>query len=304
MQLKTKSELSKWLFWTPLKFAIVSFLLGTLAVGLVSYVLGYILTIQGTQIVLETLVVVAFIYSLVYLYKKLPQTKMTQRAFIELHNSQTILSSALLLITGILLIRYHLSLITKLITLNQTHAFLSLLIISLILIFVLYIMGVLFANFYAKVHRIKMMNIPTWKIILSIPFGFTALWVPGYILPDSSKKSNDGIAQSDWQKSITNWIIKNSKNTAIAFIIITLCTLYIGTKPVLLTFIFALICGIWALQAGIKKFTKNISTRYSTFAVIINIVMIITMFALSVYTTRTSHNVISNTHEVITIQEH
>lgn len=147
-----------------------------------------------------------------------------------------------------------------------------------------------------------MMKIPTWKIILSIPFGFTALWVPGYILPDSTKKSNEGIAQSDWQKSITNWIVKGTKNTAIAFIIITLCNLYLGIKPILLTFIFALICGIWALQIGTKKFLKNIGARYSTLAVAINIVTILIMLTLSIYTTNTPSQTITTIYDDTTIQ--
>ena len=298
------SKLSIWTFWSPLKFALTTTLL--LIVTMLIYGLG--LNIIGIKTVpplthLSALSCIVFIIGAALQIRALPHDKITQRSFIEIQNAQTVLTSRFFVFSWVLLIKFQHAIILHTISLSQTHPLLTIFLFLIFLLFYMYMIGILIANIYAKISRMHTMNIPMWKVCLSIPFGFTALWVPGYILHDTDKKSSTSISQSKWYTSMTNWIVARPTRTAVAFTIMTLCWLYSGTKPVLLTFIFALICGIWAIQTTPKKFIKNIGSKYSTFAVIVNWAIILTLALYSTTVSHTTQNVeinINETHEIIT----
>ena len=109
-----------------------------------------------------------------------------------------------------------------------------------------------------------------------MPFGFSALWTPGYIL-NTNDKTNSISVKSNWYKKITDKIITHQPVLIAVFSVITMLSGFIyGLNSTLLTFTLALIFGIWTLNTGTKKFLNNIGGKYANWATIINIVLIIT----------------------------
>jgi hypothetical protein len=135
-------------------------------------------------------------------------------------------------------------------------------------------------------------NIPTWKIILSIPFGFSALWVPGYLLNTKQIKNPSQKINSKWYNRVINWTTSNQLNTISMFVFITIISsFFAGLNAMLLTFIFALIFGIWVLQIGAKTFEKNIAKKYSSVAIITNIALIIIFSCFYIFAPQPSQNI-------------
>ena len=133
------------------------------------------------------------------------------------------------------------------------------------------------------------MGIPTWKIILSVPFGFSALWTPGYILEANTTKTPGQQISCSWYTRLQNWILSNQTNINISYIVVIfISSLFFGSYSALLTFCLAIIFGIWAIQVGAKKFIKNIGGTYATTAIIINIALITVFTCFSLFVSPTS----------------
>jgi hypothetical protein len=162
--------------------------------------------------------------------------------------------------------------------------------------------GLYITNLYAKILRIQQFQIPLWKIILSIPFGFSALWIPGYLLSTKPEKNISLPIKHKWYSKLIKWTISDNINTISMFVFITaLSGFFIGFEPMLLTFTLTLIFGIWTLKIGSKKFEYKIKNKYSTVAVIINIIFI-TIFAMMYTTSKPSNIQINITDTQITTQ--
>lgn len=276
MKKTIQTKLSTWLFWAPAKFAVLSFLATTIITFVYSLIANYIspnTPINPTP--LMGLLSLTFIGCIIYSVYSLPRLKMDRASFISIHNPQTIIMSVLFLVTSYALLNNAQKLMFQLLTTptQSPSLFITLVAIAITL---LYITGISISNAYAKYQRIRAMNIPLWKIICSVPFGFSALWTPGYMLETSKHGTPAQPIHSKWYTCLQNWILSKQSNTIISYITITLLSaFFFGFTPVLLTFCLALIFGIWVLNTGLKKFTKEISGRYSTMAVIINIALII-----------------------------
>ena len=52
----------------------------------------------------------------------------------------------------------------------------------------------------------------------------------------------------------------------------------------LLTLMYSLIFGIWLVQIGVKKFTKQINNAYANMAIISNILLIIILLTIKIST--------------------
>lgn len=293
MTLKQYSKLSTWTLWSPLKFA-------TIALGLMlTSAFIYILisnAVYGPNFIPRTplliITIITLIGAIAIQIYNLPRETMDRKSFLLTHNIQTIILSILFLDSSYMIARHAQQIIFNLLIM-ETHTS-SIFIITLLAsaLFYLYLMGILVANTYAKYRRIRAMGIPAWKIIFSIPFGFSALWVPGYILDYTNTKNATVQSTSKTLTSITNRIYSSTTNTIATFIFITLVSGFVfGFNSVLLTFTLTLIFGIWALQIGTKNFTKNTSGKYATFAVIFNIVLITVILAFHIFVPTTTQNV-------------
>lgn len=272
------SKLSTWLLWGPLRFSVICLCLMivfTLGSSLLSN-----LFMDGIQTISQTPLFISltfsFIISIYILIKKLPNIKMDRHSFISIYNSQIFLSFILFSLTTYLLLSHQQEIMFQLMILDSKYSGSLLCILILLSLYLLYMTGIYITNIYVKFLRIQQFKIPFWKIVLSIPFGFSALWIPGYLLDTKTEKNTSVPTKSKWYSKVMNWTLQNNINTISMFVFITILSgFFIGLAPALLTLTFALMFGIWTLQIGSTKFEKQIAQKYSTVAVIINIIMII-----------------------------
>ena len=275
MQNTKHATLSSWLLWAPLRFAVISLglMLGTtLLYNAIATRIYTASPIPQTPIVILLTLSIAFAATL--LIRRLPCEKMDRNNFIRIHNAQTFILSITLIVSSIILFMNPDKFMLQLLWL-ETHASLSFLILAIIAaIFYMYLLGLLISNIYAKYLRTRDMDIPAWKVICSMPFGFSMLWSAGYLMntkPVTKKSKSD-----NWYSRITNWVLAKQSNTILSFICITLLSgFFFGFRSILLTFALALVYGIWALQVGAKTLSKDISHRYTNTAIIINIILLV-----------------------------
>lgn len=286
MKPNAQSKLSTWLLWAPIKFALISFFATTIIAFVYSFIAGYVspdTPLSTTPLMI--LVTVAIILCIAYSVYSLPRIKMDRSSFIAIHNAQTLIMTALFVFISYILTRNAQSLMLQLFVLETQSSLTFFLAIIALALSLLYITGISVANAYAKYQRIRAMGIPMWKVILSVPFGFSALWTPGYILETNTTKTPGQQISCSWYARLQNWILGKQTNINTSYVVVTfISSFFFGSYSVLLTFCLAIMFGIWALQVGVKKFTKNIGGTYATTAVILNIALIIifTCFALFV----------------------
>lgn len=276
------SKLSTWLFGAPLRFALSTFFAVTLTGILYIIISGLVFSStpipQGALAILTPLVILYCIY---LTERKLPRNKLDQASFVMIHNAQTVLGAFLFIISSYIIIRNINKVAFKLMLLEGQSTPLFILTLTLFTIFLLYILGILITNFFAKFRRIQSFNIPTWKIIFSLPFGFSALWIPGYMLNNTPKPETCISTKVTWYKKLTTHVLSNPTNTIITFIPVTLISGFLfGLYGILLALTFLLIFGIWILKIDQKKFIKNIGGLYASISVIVNIVLIITTICM------------------------
>jgi hypothetical protein len=271
------SKLSTWILWAPIKFSIITFICLTIVGLLYTFITAkiYAPAPTPTQPIIW-LCTITFIGCIAHMFYKLPRINFDRASFVATHNSQMLITSIFFILLTYIVINNATEIVLQLILLETKSQPTFVLLISAIAIFILYIFGILFSNIYAKIRRIQALNIPTWKIVCSMPFGFSALWTPGYILNTNDKTNNISI-KLNWYKKLTDKIITHQSVLIAVFSVITMLSGFIyGLNSILLTFTLALIFGIWALNTGTKKFLNNIGGKYANWAIIINIVLIIT----------------------------
>lgn len=265
--------LRSWLLGTPIFFTITSFLLMVLVTIIAGLILPETsLTITTVGILISISTIVSAIISL----RRLPGHKMDRASFINIHNAQSfiiIAASLLSLIMAMYLTSIKFWFFTMLQT--QSGAIISMILAIILVLVSLYTTGVVLCNFWAKFWRGINMKIPAWKIILSIPFGFAMMWIPGYFISSNTPKTPTVPTSYTWYKKLTDWVMSSPRNCGIMFsTLVLLSGLATGFSSVLMTFTFAMLFAIWILQIGTKKFEKNIGGTYATIAVTVNIIMI------------------------------
>lgn len=301
-------KLSIWTFWSPLKFAAISFGIMITTAFIYSLIAGAIYApAQVPQTPLLTLLLIGFVGAIAIQIKQLPREKMDRTSFVAIHNIQTILLSVLFIVSSYMLARHAQQIMFYLLVMETHMSATFLITLTASLLFYLYLLGLLFANIYAKFRRARELNIPTWKIICSMPFGFSALWVPGYILDTGTAKTATFAPKSKHLNSATKWVISRPAHTIATFVLITVLSgFFFGFNAVLLTFSLALIFGIWVLQTGTKTFHKNIPDKYSTITVIFNIVLLVLFIGFHTFIPTTTQEVqinISDTEIIETPQQ-
>ena len=294
------TTLLTWLLKTPFKFALISFITSILAVIIFSLIFSNNTTSATPLYILLT---IAFAISTYFTVRSLPKIKMDRPSFVAIHSAQTLLG--FLLFTTLIYILTHnqQTLMFRLMTFDSSHPNIFMFIVVLISLYLLFLLGTAVVNFYIKICRIQQFNIPTWKIIFSFPFGFSMLWVPGYLLDTKPVKTPSQEIKSKTYSKIINWVLTNNINTVFAFIFITLLSgFFVGMAPMLLTFILAIIFGLWSTQTGAKKFEKQMNKTYSTIAVIINIAMIIAISCFYLFAPQPNVHINISDTTIITTQ--
>ena len=304
MSTEKAPKLSTWLLWAPLKFSVISFLGLTVTTFIYTLFTNLVLktpVMPRTPLtILLILVIVACTYQTLC---KIPKFKMDQRSFIGITNAQTTIAAVAFSISAYFIFKYAQQILLHLVILESKTSIGLLLIGLTATIFCLYLIGLLLCGVYAKYLRARELGIPAWKVICSMPLGFAAMWIPGYVFKeDNSKKSSIQI-NSKWYNRLLDWIVASKTNAIASFVIITLATIFfLGLNSALLTFILALIFGIWSLQIGTQKFLKNMGKTYSNIIVTINIILVALLIVFSTMAPPVTKKVQLNISDIETTQ--
>ena len=272
--------LKTWFFRKPLIFALTSFLFITLTTWIVSALLP---PTETTIKIISRTTIFIILFCIYLMFRKTNIKKVDRYSFVALTNLQSILFGILSIVMGIVL--YNIATIQTWFLLNLqtgTNITTTTIILVLSVIVSLFLLATITINAAFKILRIKSMNIPTWKIILSLPFGFTMLWIPGYFLPENNEHNKLISIKSKRYETFNKWLISTPINAVFAFIFFR--TLYImlsGIASLLLTLSFAMIFAIWKSQIGTKQFESNIGKSYANTAIIINIAICIYIFIIT-----------------------
>lgn len=295
---ENKSQcLMSWILWRPLKFALT--LLGLGIAVMIPYEIVSA-TIGGATALatLGILSIVAIVFATYLLFHHLPHDNLDRYSFVALENAQAYVL-ALAVFVAMLAIMQAQSFLISLAMMGTAGNVIFVLLAAVMFVAYAYLVGLSLANVYAKFRRGRAMNIPTWKIICSIPFGFNLIWIPGYILPDEKAPKTPVIPiHASWYKKLTNWIVSRPSRTILAFAILTLFTGFMfGIQTIFWTCAAILLFAIWVSGVGAKRFCKNIGGTYATVAVVLNIIMIL---AISVITYRQISQISENVTITVT----
>lgn len=263
---ENKSQcLMSWILWRPLKFALMLLGLG-IAVMIPYEIVLNTISAGAAMWTLGILSIAAFVYAIYSLFHRLPHDNLDRYSFV-----------------AMLAIMQAQSFLISLAMMGTAGNVIFVLLAAVMFVAYAYLVGLSLANVYAKFRRGRAMNIPTWKIICSIPFGFNLIWIPGYILPDEKAPKTPVIPiHAPWYKNLTNWIVSRPSRTILAFAILTLFTGFMfGIQTIFWTCAAILLFSIWVSTVGAKRFCKNIGGAYATVAMVLNIIMIL---AISVIT--------------------
>lgn len=297
MKKASTSKLSTWLILSPLKFAFISF--ATMCILILTY--GYIAnnllhisqqtqTISILAISFLTIIICGFIMA-----SRLPRDKMSRHAFVSI-NTMTLFTLSLLFLILIYTILANPAIVLTMLLLPTVQ---SMIIFGMMTLILLYLVGLFISNIYAKICRIRTMNIPTWKTILSIPFGFSALWIPGFFLDIPLAKTSDTLIKSKWYKKLIDLICSHQLYLSLTFTLLTIMSiLFYGATQPLLTIVLALIYGIWQIQIGRQKFTTSIPKKYATTAVIINLVICMIILCSQILAPKITNDIQLNISEL------
>ena len=302
---KTNTKLSTWLFWSPLKFAFISLGIILITAFIFSFIASrFYINTAMPQTPLLAILTIGILTSGIIQIRNLPAIKMDRQSFIALHNGQTIILSLAFMIASYLIFINYQQIMFSMLIMNTQSSPSFLIILIIIALFYLYLTGLTFANIYAKIRRIRELNVPTWKIIFSMPFGFSGLWAAGYLLNTHPSKQSAVQIKSKWYSAWTQRTISHPATTIATFIFITILSgFFFGFNAVLLTFSLTLIFGIWVLQVGTNQFTKTIPHKFATTTVIINIALLTILLGFRALVPPTTQDVQINISDMNTITE-
>lgn len=267
------NTLKYWLVNTPIFFAITSFLCAIT----VSVLGGLLLPNSGTTVAtVGTLTVITTVISAILAIRRLKTSNMDRTSLVTIFNTVMITVALMSLISFITLIQFPYLRIWLYHLMQSTIGMIFAFTIALcILMISLYVFGMIIVGLWAKILRARTMNIPLWKIICSIPFGFDMMWIPGYFISTKQDKKPTVKTQTNWIVKLTQWTMAHPVNSGFMFTsLIFLNGIFNGLSSTLLTLSLLMLFGIWAIQVGAKKFEKNIGGAYATIAVIFNLIMI------------------------------
>ena len=294
---KNKSlSLLSWLLWSPMKFAFISFILFFLFIFITS-----ILYPSASNTFITSLVLLAIIGSAFITLYKMPQENMDRHSFVALNNAQLFIVSTACLIFFSHIKANKTIIISQLMLLNVHFNKTFIILAVAAAFFALYLIGMQVINLYSKYIRCREMGLAHWKIICSLPFGFSLMWLPGYLLNDQKKNIPAVTISARWYAKFTNKILSNSMLTAIALILTTIYSFFFyGFDTIFITLMSTLIFTIWLRFSGLSRFRQHQGKTYAYFAIFANIVMLISF--ISFISMSATKNVTVNISETEVIQ--
>lgn len=267
MKLHKSLSLLSWLLWFPLKFSIISFLLILTTFALV----GYFAPTASDAAMASWLTLAVIISAVVTLYN-MPRQNMDQKGFVALNNAQMFILATCFMITMLLITAYRNEIFIKTMWLSTHYSSSFIFIVIITALLFLYLFGIFVTNWYAKFRRCREMGISTWKIICSMPFGFSFIWIPGYLINDEKLQNPAVNVHNKLYTKINTWIVTHNIRTIIAFITLTLYSgFFFGFNSVLLTIASAIVFMLWFKSVGLSSFRQQQNKIYSYIAITINV---------------------------------
>lgn len=283
--LKNKnSSFKSWLLTRPALFAIISFAAMTIGSFLSSLITG------GQSVTItSTVTIITFLCSVVWFVRTLPAGNLDRRSFVAINNAQTIITSVVFVASMLYIMTNAQKLMARLFWM-ETHSTTSFVILLTVLaLFYMYLCGIYIANLYAKYRRVRAMGVSMWKTLATAPFGFCMLWIPGYLMEDKSETSGKKDTQRGWYMRLTDWIIASPTRSATTLVILIMLSGFtFGYIAILVPLALAIVFAVWSAIIGTEKVRNQFSGIYSTTAIIINVVMIVTV--LGYFAIAKSHN--------------
>ena len=269
------NTLKSWLFNKPIIFTLITLtfmVIFSLITSLITTVFN--VSDNSANVIMIIAALISFIYPAYYVIKKLPNDKMYRNDFIAIVNGANIISLIASLIAILSVLLYGPNLERDLMFMYVMRPALFTILFIVLLLLTVYLIGVAISAIYAKYKRCKQIGIDTWKIILSMPFGFLMLWTPGYLIDDKNKKSLLEI-KSKWYSKFNKWVVSNFPNTLFMFLFLLFCKNIISGFPTLLLSVSLLILyTLWYVKHK-TDFVKNINHGYAITADGINIAIVI-----------------------------
>ena len=301
MKTTPNKSITSWLIGAPLRFSVFCtvFTLGlTILYGFLAKYISILRFVNPVDIFLF-IGLISVICGAIFSAKKLNTQTLDKRSFVAITNATTV-SGCLIMFISTMILSLSPSILIALQSLTAQGISASVLTTAVLLsIFFMYIIGLFAVAAYAKLRRAQTIGIPTWKIICSIPFGFGMTWIPGYFIEDKKSTTHVEI-KSKWYNKLTDAIIAKPIAIALAFCITVAASgIFFGFSSVLLTFASAMLFSICTMYIKPNDFIKRIGKTYATWAVIINIVFIISLtisFAMAInHAHKTMHVNINDT---------
>lgn len=272
-QQNTKNRIFSWIIGMPIKFACITFV-SYIALILLSAAVGwYSISAWFLSAILS--VIIAGFVSL----RKISHDNLDRYSFIALNNIQMFLYSILLIF-----ITPHSDTIYGFMFKTLSMTLPQIIVIVLAGLFYFYLIGLWLSNIYAKYLRIRAMNVPAWKAIFSVPFGFAMLWMPGYLMQSEKDSAPVLTIPCATYDKFTRWILKSSfAAVGIISVLVLLSGLVSGTWVAIITLSMGVVFAATLRVRGEQKFRANIGRGYATSAVIVNVIMIIVLILSSAH---------------------
>lgn len=265
---KPVNKISTWVLWAPMKFAIISMMAMMACIAIYTSI-----NPNASQYEIPIVMICALLMIIIFHIWRLPADDISRRQFVALNTAQMFITNMLFIIMTIGILQYVGALEANMITLPQKNPLVTVAITTVGLMY-LYQLGVSVGNLYAKYRRVRTMGVNAWKIICTIPFGFSMLWIAGYMLPDAKPTKTKSTGR---YARIINAICNNNiyAYTAIVLLIMT-SGLFTGINVMATALTMCVIFAMWLRTRGTTITRADIPYNYSTTAIVINIVMIAT----------------------------
>lgn len=302
-----KSKLQSWLFNAPAKFAGLSF---SLLIS-ITVIYGFFRTmVYGDALMSPVYVIlimsVVLIFTAYKLIKWLPKENLDRRSFVAVNNGLTVIYFTSFLLSTLFLITRAGAIVYYMMWLQYYSMFLFFVTMIAASLVYLYVLGLLIANIYAVYLRAMAMGIPKWKALLSFPFSFVLLWMPGYLLPEKTTDKAVISIKTKWFARFTDWVVAQPINAVLVFLfIMVFSAMFFNFYFAGLTLFFTIIFGLWVWIKGADGFRKSMGGAFATFTASLNIALIITMigFISMGYNYAKDHSVQMNAVETIQMAE-
>jgi len=292
VNMTSSSTLCNWLWSAPLKFT----MLFTAIFAVILILANLLFSAQSMQsfvwaprfIIL--LLTIGWVFSLYKLIRWTPNDGLDQKSFAILNFSQGIISIFLMAAAGLVALAVPGGSLNRLLLLG---AIALLLLIFLSAVWILFIKSIYL--------RGRMQGVSRLKLLLSLPFGIGLFWYPGFLIKDGKNKNQVIGMKLNLLNKLGDWIVANPHNTVLAFSALIIMDAFIMMSNLKTAIGFAVIS--FALMLGFvmwKKLRNNVSTWYASFAVALNIGVIIALILIAIFAPKPQ---LQLTQEQITITE-